>query len=185
MKYTRSVTGVVKPFFCVAHNVCQFLIAVLNKKKCLSFIGHVNSVNRKHANGTTHFALNVRWNVDITDWTIDIELSKHNFAFCLESKFAGSYERIKCYWNNVSLLIIFALFVCLCFLCIKKNNYKLFSDVFAQQDCKIDCYTLPDCKAANNHTCTSFPVECAMGTLLCIVVRIFKYNPRLIGIGLG
>jgi hypothetical protein len=36
-------------------------------------------------------------------------------------------------------------------------------DIFDQQCCQIDCYTLRDCKQANSAQCTETPVECAMG----------------------
>ena len=38
-----------------------------------------------------------------------------------------------------------------------------FSDIFDQQCCQIDCYTLRDCKLATSSHCTTTPVECAMG----------------------
>ena len=38
-----------------------------------------------------------------------------------------------------------------------------FLDIFDQQCCQIDCYTLRDCKLATSSHCTTTPVECAMG----------------------
>ena len=44
------------------------------------------------------------------------------------------------------------------------NNILLFTaDIFDQQCCQIDCYTLRDCKLATSSHCTASPVECAMG----------------------
>ena len=44
-------------------------------------------------------------------------------------------------------------------------SLSLFSDIFEQQCCQLDCLTLKDCKVANSPQCTDVPVECAMGKL--------------------
>ena len=41
--------------------------------------------------------------------------------------------------------------------------YFSFADVFEQQCCQIDCFTLRDCKVSASEECMSIPIECAMG----------------------
>ena len=45
--------------------------------------------------------------------------------------------------------------------CLHENAF--ITDIFEQQCCQIDCYTLKDCKQATSPHCSNAKVECAMG----------------------